>query len=834
MRRRDFNRGLIASAAVSLVACGGGGAGAPADPGPVAGAPPAPGAPPQPVPDASPATPAPAPAPAPVAPRNLVAMGTNFSGMEWALGSLRSSPRTAVNLDFSVPRRAEIAWMASNGFGRNRLPIQWELLQPMLADAPANAQARALIGEPGAFHARYAGYIDRVLDAHAELGARCIVDLHNYCRYKDFRFQPDGSVIGLVVPDDPLLWAWTNNPSQVWTRIMATAPGASISTAAFADFWSRAAQRWKDHPGFGGYGLMNEPHDLPRPGQVVESQDGGEDRLIWPTFARAAIAAIRAVDPAGTIYLSGNAWGGAMNIGPEFNPAWPLGGVDNVIYEVHSYVDAYNNGNGFDWELEVAKNYTAGEGPVPMDVETGLRRMRVATDWAARNGTRVALTETGMPVDDQRFHDAFRRMAAHAWERGVEIQTWIGGNHWQARAHGMEHMPHWHQGRTQQALVGGELQRIAGIEQAVLFDDGPGWDASGTVEIVVHARGHLAAPLTVRVASDAGGQFSKTTLQIPAGANGQDRYRFTPAPGRVSSLRYEVAGGTLAPPPARRVFSLADPVAHAAVDLAQAALAILARYQASQWNLADAATDYVDGRLAGEGEPVRAVADSGFGSSLGNPLEMLNWMNQDGPDFGPWRPAVMRNAQGRWGADQADPGSNGLWCRKRVPGPTYPDPHAQLPYGLAEPHFTLAVLAGRAGTRDGAVFQASAMGGSWHSGLWVEGGRPQARWQDTRGQALSLSGTEALVPGEATVLTLLQAPGAQALRVDSRTVASGVARFEAAPFDNFLIGWSFLNRTPQPGFGGLLFGVVTGRGSPSDAELRVLERYLREQAGRRS
>ncbi|MBL0421736.1 cellulase family glycosylhydrolase [Ramlibacter sp. AW1] len=833
MRRRQFNQGAVSAAVLSLLGCGGGGGGGEA-PAVVGVAPPPPGAPPPPVTDAAPAPPAPAPAPTPAEPPPPpvppgVAMGTNFSGMEWALGGLRSSPRTRHNIDFTVPRVALVREMAMNRFGRNRLPIQWEMLQPMLVDTVADARARSLIGEPGAFDERYARFIDRVFDAHAAVGARCILDLHNYCRYKDFRFQPDGSVIGLRAAEPPALYAWTDDPAQVFTRIFATAPGATLRPAAFADVWSRAARRWKDHPGFGGYGLMNEPHDMPRVGEVTDSSDTesvGQDLMIWPTFAQAVIGAIRAIDPAGPIYLSGNSWGGAMNIGPEHNPAWPLAGVENLIYEVHAYVDAFNNGNGFDWDLELAKGFTAGEGPVPMSMDTGLRRMRIATDWASRHGTRLALCETGMPVDDPRFHEAFRRMAEHTWRHGIEIQTWIGGSHWAARHAGINHVPAWHQHRTQEPLVGGMLKAIAGIGQAVLFDDGPGGSASGPVTITVHARGHLASPLPLRVRSDSGGRFSKTALLIPAGANGRDSYEFTPEPGQVAILSYE--GAAQLPPP-RRVYGLVDPVAHAAESLADAAMAILARYDASLWNLADAWTDGVQGRPADDGDPVRAVADSGFGSRVGSPMEMVNTLNQDGPDMGPWRPPVWRIVAGRAGADGADPGCSGLWCRKLVPSSTYPRPVNVQPYGLADPHFVVAVLSAPPGTRDGVVFEASSARGAWHASLALAGGRAQAQWRGPGGAGVTLAGPQP--PGQATVWSLRQAPGAQVLRVDSAPVGSASARLEVAPFEFLRIGWGLLQLEPRPGFGGRVHGLATGRGSPSDAELAVLERHLLASAG---
>lgn len=779
-----------------------------------------------------------APKPRPVTPAEpldssgpLKPMGTNFSGMEWALGELRQSPRTRPNADYTPPRAVNVAYMAANGFGRNRLPLQWELLQPMLVDTVANAQARALIGEPGALHPVYASYIDATLDAHAAAGARCILDLHNFCRYKDFVYQSNGSVIGLTRASDPLTYAYTPAADQVFERIFALAPNASIKPAAFADVWRRMALRWKDHPGFGGYGLMNEPHDLPRPGEVTQSlATGGEDRMIWPVFARAAIDAIHAVDPKGRIYLSGNAWGGAMALTPEHNPAWPLS-YPNLVYEVHAYLDAYNNGAGFDWDLEAAKDYTAVSGQGSLTVDTGMNRMKIALDWARTRGARLALTETGMPIDDPRWQEAFRRMVNLCWSQGVEVQTWIGGSHWSAHNHAINHVPGWHQNRTLDPLVAGPLKAAAGIEQAVLFDDVVTVAADGAVQIAVYARGYLAQPVSLQIASDVGGSFSKTTLVIPAGANGEDRFSFTPLPDTVATLTYArgVSGEQL--PPARTVYALADPVARAATQPREAALTLIARARACKWDLTDGYTDFMLGRPAGDGEAVRAVADSGWGSSPGNAMEMLNWMNQDGPNRGPLRPATMRSDGGRKRADFSAPDCTGLWCKKVIPGETFPNPRNRVPYNLADPHFVIAVVSVSRSDQTGTVFHAGTTGGYWFSELAFVNGLPQARWEDALSRQSYLTSPDRPTPGVPLVMSLVYAPGRQALRVNTAIVKTSVVELVSAPLENLMIGWGMHGRKPQPSFGGEVYGVIAGAGAPTDAEMAVMERYLLAAAG---
>jgi hypothetical protein len=57
-------------------------------------------------------------------------------------------------------------------------------------------------------------------------------------------------------------------------------------------------------------------------------------------------------------------------------------------------------------------------------------------------------------------------------------------------------------------------------------------------------------------------------------------------------------------------------------------------------------------------------------------------------------------------------------------------------------------------------------------------------------------------------------------------VGSAGASFVPSVCDQMLIGWGFQQFYPQPGFGGNVFGVITGKGAPSAAELQVMENYL--------
>ncbi len=769
-----------------------------------------------------------------------VAMGTNLSGMEWAKPGLRYGASSLPNVHFTVPRKAEVAYLAACGYARSRLPIQWELLQPMLHDIEPSEASRKLIGSPGAFHATYEAYITGVLDAHAAAGMRCIIDNHNYCRYQDFRYQADGSVKALMPAPQPLMRPYTSDASQVQVRIFSLADGATLTMAHFTDFWRRAAARWKDHPGFGGYGLMNEPHQMPRPGEVVGSKEnpgaGEEDLRIWPAYAQAAIDAIRRIDPVNPIYVAGNEWSSAMSMGTK-NPGFPLKGA-NLVYEVHLYLDARNTGAAFDFDTEAARDFTAGLGRGGIKPSTGLDRLKAATQWARDKGVKVALTEIGMPIDDPRWQVMFERTVNHAAETGCEVYTWMGGNHWPIRNYAINQAPGWHQNRTLEPLVSGPLKAAAGRSQAALFDDGPGYGAAGTpLTITVYARGCLAAPLTIAVASSGGGKLGKSRVTLPAGANGQNTFTYLPAANEVAILRYTVVEaadgqGAMAAPPPRTVYSLTDPVAHAARNLSEAALAIMARYAACKWSMADAHTDYVLGAPARAGDAIRAVSDSGFGSSPGNAMEMVNAINKDSSAMGTMTLPVLRVTAGRKSSDHSADGSFGLWCKKSVSMPgIQPHPTNRVPYNLEDPHFALAVVTVPGAASTGVVFQASKAEDSHTSEISFDKSQPAARWIDAKGQTVALVSPERVPPNTPVVLTLTSAPGAQTLRVNSREVASGKATLAVSACGQMLIGWGYTNYYPASGFGGHLYAVIAGKGAPTAAELAVLERYLASVAG---
>ena len=96
---------------------------------------------------------------------------------------------------------------------------------------------------------------------------------------------------------------------------------------------------------------------------------------------------------------------------------------------------------------------------------------------------------------------------------------------------------------------------------------------------------------------------------------------------------------------------------------------------------------------------------------------------------------------------------------------------------------------------------------------------------------MELLGTAALSPQKPAVVALTSAAGKQSLRVNSAAAADSADSFAPGAYDQLLIGWGFLSYYPRESFAGSIYSVITGKGSPTDDELKILERYLGTTAG---
>jgi endoglucanase len=324
------------------------------------------------------------------APAPIAYTGVSLAGAEFGENNL---PGT-YGVNYIYPTRDEVDYFLGKGMNVLRLPFRWERLQPT-AFGPFDAAEQARMDD---FVAYATGR-----------GASVLLDPHNYARYY-------GGLIGREVP-----------------------------ITAFADFWGRLAQRYKDNPRV-IFGLMNEPHDMP-----TEQ---------WRDAANAAIQAIRATGASNLITVPGNAWAGAHS----WNQSWygtpnavaMLGIVDpanNYLIEVHQYLDGDSSGRSDQC----------------VSASIGVERVQQFTDWLRQNGRRALLGEFGggrNPTCDAAV-DALLGYLHNNTDVWMGWIWWAGGPWWGDYIFALD--PSGGQDRSQMAV----LSRYLGTSSAPLAPPAP-------------------------------------------------------------------------------------------------------------------------------------------------------------------------------------------------------------------------------------------------------------------------------------------------------------------------------------------------------------------------
>jgi aryl-phospho-beta-D-glucosidase BglC (GH1 family) len=145
--------------------------------------------------------------------------GVNLSGAEFAHDALHL-PGVA-DKDYRYPTAADLRYVAGRGHRMVRLPIRWERIQPTLL---------------GPLHAAELHRLTKAIDDARSAGLKVLVDLHNYARF--IRSAAQGGAT-LVLGD------------------------GRLTNAHLVDLWSRLSSALRGRAGVLGYGLMNEPHNLP-------------------------------------------------------------------------------------------------------------------------------------------------------------------------------------------------------------------------------------------------------------------------------------------------------------------------------------------------------------------------------------------------------------------------------------------------------------------------------------------------------------------------------------------------------------------------------------------
>ena len=285
--------------------------------------------------------------------------GISLSGAEWGDKRLPGIP----GKDFQYPSVQSTAYYQAKGMNLMRLAFRWERLQPRLM---------------GQFDAAELARLREFVDGTTARGLTVLLDPHNYAAYFDGMSE-----------------------QRIGT------PGVPI--AAFADFWRRLAEVFKDNPRV-QFGLVNEPHSLP-----TET---------WADAAQAAIDAIRGTGATQLITLPGNGYTGAWSwteskwygtanaevMGRVHDPA------GHLLIEVHQYFDKDGSGTN----------------PECVSPTIGAERLERFTRWAREHGVRALLGELGggnTATCAQAVQSALAHVQANrdVWAGWL---WWAGGPNW--------------------------------------------------------------------------------------------------------------------------------------------------------------------------------------------------------------------------------------------------------------------------------------------------------------------------------------------------------------------------------------------------------------------
>lgn len=246
---------------------------------------------------------------APLVERQPAAMrGVALADGSFAASTERGSPYSAQNpgeygTAYRYPSPASFAFLRDRGITSVRVAFMWERMQPT-PGGPLSVVELARLRQ--------------VLASAATHRIRVVLDLHSYGR-----FAARERVLTLGSP--------------------------ALPAAALAELWRPLAAALSHAPALTGYGLMNEPHDLP----------GGA--RAWERASQLAVDAVRSVDPSTPVLVAGYSFASAARWATEHPRPWIRVGSGPVLYEAHQYFDRDGSGTYVgDYRTEEAGAFAQG------------------------------------------------------------------------------------------------------------------------------------------------------------------------------------------------------------------------------------------------------------------------------------------------------------------------------------------------------------------------------------------------------------------------------------------------------------------------------------------
>lgn len=262
---------------------------------------------------------------------------------------------------YGYPTVEELDYFKSKGLTLFRLPFKWERLQPQLN---------------GELDAKELKNMKFFVDEAAKRNLLVILDMHNYAR----RYVGDSAHI-------------INN--------------GVITAAQAADAWRKIALEFKNHKNIWGYGLMNEPYDMP-------------SKKAWLDIAQTIINTVRKVDTKTPILVGGDYWSSAGRWQEMSDQLKDLKDPNNnLIFEAHVYFDEDASGS-YKRTYEEEKAHP----------NVGIERVTPFVNWLIKNKKKGFVGEYGIPDNDERWFPILEKTLAYLKENGVNGTYWAAGPRW--------------------------------------------------------------------------------------------------------------------------------------------------------------------------------------------------------------------------------------------------------------------------------------------------------------------------------------------------------------------------------------------------------------------
>ena len=262
---------------------------------------------------------------------------------------------------YGYPTAAELDYFKSKGLTLFRLPFKWERLQPKLNGPLAPEELKNM----------------RSFVKEAEKrNLLVILDMHNYAR------------------------RYVDGKEQIINNGVITA-------AQVADAWKKIALEFKTAKNIWGYGLMNEPYEMP-------------SKTAWFDIAQVIINEIRLVDTKTPILIGGDFWSSAGRWQEMSDHLKDLKDPNNkLIFEAHVYFDEDASGS-YKRTYEEEKAYP----------NVGVDRVKPFVNWLKKNNKKGFVGEYGIPDNDERWFPILEKTLAYLKENGVNGTYWAAGPRW--------------------------------------------------------------------------------------------------------------------------------------------------------------------------------------------------------------------------------------------------------------------------------------------------------------------------------------------------------------------------------------------------------------------